>query len=129
MHVEETDVLKLKPDLQPWEKILAVLSLVFFPPALLAFLTWEKGKGDRKTSIFCWSVLFTWLFILFTGGARISLNAASNVPMAMPRFWYWVHSATRPFFDVFGYWLGYAVIFAGFLILFSLLSRVIPNRS
>ncbi len=123
-------MLDLRRDLEPYEKVLAILSLLFFPPALIAFVTWEKadaqGKSGKLFMIIAVSIILTFYFFILTSAAN---NAALDYsrPEAMPAFWWYIHVITKPLFDIFGQWISYAIVFVVLVIAGLLICRLVAR--
>ena len=124
-------MLNLRRDLEPYEKVLVVLSLLFFWPGLIFFVTWEEPDATDKSSKFFLivvvSIILTFYFFILTSSAN-SVALEYGRPEAMPAFWRYVHVITEPLFNTLGWWTGYAVVFVAMIVTGCLICRLVASR-
>ncbi len=117
--------------MEPYEKALVILCLLFFWPGLIFFMTWEKPDSPDKSGkfflIITVSVILTFYFIILTSMANsVALEYAK--PGEMPAFWRYMYISTRPLFSLLGRWVSYAVVFVALTIAGSLICRLVARK-
>jgi heme/copper-type cytochrome/quinol oxidase subunit 2 len=124
-------MLNLRQDLEPYEKVLVILSLLFFWPGLIFFVTWEEPDAPDKSSklflIVVVSVILTFYFTLLTSMAN-DVALEYSRPEAMPAFWRYVYAITELLFRIFGQWLSYAIVFIFIVVSGWLICKLVQRR-
>ena len=113
-------------DLNSLEKILIILFLLFFPPALIVFR--KRSNRNKQHLVLGIALVLTWIFIVLTLASQSAIKSSALSETNIPSFWVWIHTITRPLFITFDHLISYIIVFAIFLLGGSLLIELIPSK-